>query len=197
MAPHRTPRSSLNLEKDKPRRSRNSRFLEDSFEQDGSIEVPYYLVAPKASSKRELMKRASILKSGTTGYGCPLGYSGVISYPLSEKELALLNSMGGDAIANGDVHANGVAAVANGLQNNPVPANGVVFINTPVPFIYMFLSHWTLFLTPLPSRVDYGVAAEANVGAVPNNPVPANGVVFINTPVPYILFLSYWTLILS
>lgn len=53
------------------------------------------------------MKRASILKSGTTGYGCPAGYTGVITYPLSEKEQQLLNSMGGSVQPNYAVPVNG------------------------------------------------------------------------------------------
>lgn len=40
------------------------------------------------------MKKAAILKSGVTGYGCPPGYSGFIVYPLSELENEILQSIG-------------------------------------------------------------------------------------------------------
>ncbi|KAI4983276.1 hypothetical protein ZWY2020_023768 [Hordeum vulgare] len=119
MAPRKIPRSCKNLENDKPKRACNSRFLEEAVEQDGPIEVPFYLVAPRASSKRQLMKRASILKGATTGYGCPSGYNGNICYPLSEMEQNLLNSMGGDTLVNENVGLNEyVAAVGGALLNN-------------------------------------------------------------------------------
>ena len=53
------------------------------------VEVPDHLVAPKGRTKREIMKRAAILKCGSTGYGCPVGFSGYVTYPVSEIEKQL------------------------------------------------------------------------------------------------------------
>lgn len=118
MAPRHVPRGLRNLDTDGERRSRYNSYLREALEMDPDmsyVEVPDHLVAPKGRTKREIMKRAAILKCGSTGYGCPVGFSGYVTYPASEIEKQLLNSAGAGAAAAPPAGAGAAAPVGGAV----------------------------------------------------------------------------------
>lgn len=85
------PRGERHYASDPPRRRRLP--CEEFVLCDGvylNPEVESYTVLPKASTRRQVMKRSMVLKSGSFA-------NGVIVFSLSEAEKQLLNSMGSAA----------------------------------------------------------------------------------------------------